>query len=96
MDLFRGSNVVYYWTGPSILSGDSTLTPIVDAPGSYTLTAIDTVSNCQLSSTINVIEDRDLPYVDAGLNSNLTCVVSSVILNGSAFSVWNRLHLSVD
>jgi gliding motility-associated-like protein len=79
-----GSNVVYYWTGPSILSGDSTLTPIVDAPGSYTLTAIDTVSNCQLSSTINVIEDRDLPYVDAGLNSNLTCVVSSVILNGSA------------
>ncbi len=79
-----GNNIVYYWTGPSILSGDSTLTPIVDAPGSYTLTATDTVSNCQLSSTINVIEDRDLPYVDAGINSNLTCVVSSVILNGSA------------
>lgn len=78
-----GSNIVYYWTGPSFVSGDSTLTPIIFESGIYTLTATDTVNSCQLSSTVNIVDDRDLPYIDAGISSNLTCMISSVVLDGS-------------
>jgi len=79
-----GTNLVYYWTGPSIISGDSTFNPIVVGPGVYTLTAIDTVNNCQSASTLNVVDARNLPTVNAGNNANLTCVVTSVNLDGSA------------
>jgi len=78
-----GSNIIYYWTGPSIISGDSTLTPIVIGGGVYTLTAIDTTNSCQMSSTITIDDNRNLPVVDAGPDVNLTCVIDSIYLDGS-------------
>ena len=77
------SDVIYYWTGSSILSGDSTLTPLINGIGSYVLTAIDTANGCQLSSTVNVFDGRIFPTVNAGSTANLTCTVQSLILNGT-------------
>lgn len=78
-----GNDLEYYWSGPNIVSGDSTLNPIVVDAGIYTLTAVDTVSGCQMSSSINVTESIDPPYVDAGLTNDITCTASSVNLDGS-------------
>lgn len=78
-----GPDVVYYWSGPGIVSGDSTLNPIVYVSGTYVLTATDTVTGCELSSSINVVEDMNLPFVDAGSDVNIDCVNSSVQLNGT-------------
>lgn len=79
-----GNNIVYYWTGASIASGDSTLNPFVVGPGVYTLTAVDTLNNCQLSSSLEVFENRDLPYTYAGPDLSINCNVDTVILNGSS------------
>ncbi|MBI2280778.1 MAG: gliding motility-associated C-terminal domain-containing protein [Bacteroidetes bacterium] len=78
-----GTNLVYYWTGPSIISGDSTLTPLINGVGSYVLTAKDTVNGCQLSSTVHVFDDRTPPVVAVGSSSDLTCVIQSVTLDGT-------------
>lgn len=79
-----GANLVYYWTGPSIISGDSTVNPIVVGAGTYVLTAKDTINNCQASSTVVVSDSRNLPFTSAGANSNITCSVNAVVLDGSA------------
>jgi len=81
-----GTNIYIYWTGPSIISGDSTLTPIINGPGTYVLTAVDTVNSCQVSSTINVVDNRTLPTVNAGTNFTLNCLISSTSLNGTGSS----------
>lgn len=77
-----GSDLSYFWTGPSIISGDSTLTPLIYSIGSYVLTAKDTITGCQSSSTVHVFDGRTPPVVNAGSSSNLTCVIQSVVLNG--------------
>jgi gliding motility-associated-like protein len=77
------SDVVYYWTGPSILSGDSTLTPIINGPGTYVLTAVDTANNCQISSNVVVADGTNLPVVTAGSNASITCLAPTLNLNGT-------------
>lgn len=79
-----GNNVVYYWSGPSIVSGDSTLSPIIVGSGIYTLTAVDTLNSCQLSSSLEVFENRDLPYTFAGIDKSINCLVDTITLNGSS------------
>jgi gliding motility-associated-like protein len=78
-----GNNLVYYWTGPTIISGDSTLTPIINGVGTYVLTAIDTVNSCQMSNTINVLDGTNLPVVTAGSNASITCLAPTLNLNGT-------------
>lgn len=78
-----GTNIYYYWTGPFIVSGDSTLTPIINGPGTYVLTVIDTVSNCQNSNSVIVTNDFDLPIVIASSDSTLTCLVTTLNLDGT-------------
>ena len=86
-----GNNLVYYWTGPSIISGDSTLTPIINGVGTYDLTAIDTVNNCQMSSTINVLDGTNLPIVTAGSNASITCLVTTLNLNGTGSATGTNI-----
>lgn len=85
-----GANLVYYWTGPSIVAGDSTENPIVIGAGTYVLTAKDTINNCQASSTVVVSDNRNLPFTEAGNNANITCVVNSVLLDGSASATGSQ------
>ena len=78
-----GNNIYYYWTGPSIVSGDSTLTPTINGIGTYVLTVVDTVSNCQNSNSVEVTDNFDLPIVTAGFDSTLTCLVTTLNLDGT-------------
>ncbi len=86
-----GNNLVYYWTGSSIISGDSTLTPIINGVGTYVLTAIDTVNNCQMSNTINVLDGTNLPIVTAGSNADITCLVTTLNLNGTGSATGTNI-----
>jgi hypothetical protein len=60
-----GSNMSYSWTTTdgNITGGGSTLSPTVDEPGSYTLTANNLDNGCSSSSTIVVTEDTEAPSV---------------------------------
>lgn len=86
-----GNNLQYYWTGPSIVSGDSTLTPITAGVGAYVLTAIDTVNSCQLSSTVNIYDGRTPPAVTVGSTTNITCAIQSVSLNGTGSDTGSNI-----
>ncbi len=74
------------WTasnGGHIVSGKNTFTPVVDAPGTYTLTVYDSKTGCAKSETVTVTRDASLPDIDIDpYPDQLTCVVTDVTLSG--------------
>lgn len=78
-----GSNFSYLWTasnGGNITSGASTLTPTVNAGGTYTLVVTNATNGCTKSSATAVTGYTTPPAV-AITNGSLTCVVNTVTLN---------------
>ena len=80
-----GDSISYLWTSNtgSIISGDSSLTPIVSAPGSYFLTVFNQSNSCNNTVEVLVIQDIEEPVVIAGASQELTCVINEVSLDGS-------------
>ena len=80
--------MAFTWStiGGNFVSGQSTLTPTIDQPGSYTLTLEDTVSNCIVSSTAVITLDDLEPTVAIGTPDVLNCDVLSIILDGTSSS----------
>ncbi len=78
------TNVEYLWTSPNggnIVSGESTLTPTVDALGDYTLTVVDVVSCCIDETTITVTENVDAPTFNFQSTNTVTCLDPIVTLD---------------
>jgi gliding motility-associated-like protein len=47
--------VIFSWTGPSIISGSNTSTPVVDQPGIYILTVTNPTTGCTSVSSVTLI-----------------------------------------
>jgi gliding motility-associated-like protein len=77
-----GSNLAFNWTGPGIASGFNTLTLLVEQPGFYYLTVTDTVSSCMNTDSVVVLIDQNVPLADAGVDNQITCDSSSIMLQG--------------
>ncbi len=80
-----GSNITYLWTtaiNSSILNGETTLTPEVDAEGIYYLMVTDTSTGCISIDSVEIGIDTIIPDVDAGPGQSLTCATNSVLLDG--------------
>ena len=75
--------VSFAWAGPGIVSGGTTATPTVNAPGVYTITVTNTSNGCTATSTVTVTSSIDPPLASAGTPQTLTCTTTSVVLNGS-------------
>ena len=89
------SGVTYQWTGPGILSGGSSATPVVNQPGEYIMTVTHPQSGCTVTETALVNEDRSEPVIsmpalpeqitclnqDTGLELNTTVTPENSILN---------------
>lgn len=86
-----GTTVYYYWTGLSIVSGDSTLNPIINGPGTYVLTAVDTANSCQVSSNVVVVDGTNLPTVVVSPDADLTCLVTNLTLNGTGSTTGSTI-----
>ncbi len=75
-----GAGITYLWTasnGGNILSGANTLTPIVNAPGTYTLKVTNSSNGCSATSTTTVTGvNTQLSVAAAG--GALTCISTSV------------------
>ncbi len=58
-----GGNYSYDWTttGGNIVSGDNTLTPVVDAPGNYTLLVTNLLNGCTNTESVAVVNDPNVP-----------------------------------
>ncbi len=81
-----GSDIIYVWDGPSVVSGTNTLTPTVDAPGMYTLTVTNLANGCSDSDDVEVTQDGSLPDVEAGADQAITCDTPTITINGSTTS----------
>ena len=87
-----GPEFAYLWTpsgSANILSGNNTLNPVINAPGTYNLQVINTTNNCISNSSVTVNQDINPPQMDAGPSPTLTCTVLSLNLTGSVNSNGN-------
>ncbi len=80
-----GPGVTAQWSSinGNIVSGASTPSPTVDAPGDYLLLVTNTANGCTSTATVEVFENTILPQANAGSNDTLSCAVSSLSLSGS-------------
>lgn len=83
-----GSGVSYSWSGPGIASGGTTATPVINLPGTYSLTTTNTVNGCSNTTpaVISVSQNTAAPVVTisaAAGNGSITCSVSSVTLTAT-------------
>ena len=80
-----GTDYTYLWTTTdgNIIAGGTTLSPLVDASGSYELTVSNISNGCSSTEAVVVSEDTNIPVSDAGPSAELICSTSSVLLDGS-------------
>lgn len=81
----QGDQFKYLWstsTG-SILSGENTLNPTVEAGGLYTLLVTNTTTGCSASSQVDVVENMDAPIANAGITKQLSCAEEAISLDGT-------------
>ena len=71
----------YSWSGPGIVSGSSSLTPIVNLPGAYQLVITDPNNGCTNQAEVMVIEDRSPPIAQANTPEILSCIQTQINLN---------------
>ena len=80
------SGTTYTWstiTG-NIVVGGKTLTPTVDAAGTYTLLVYNPSNGCSAKDSAVVTVNRILPDAYAGLDKILNCIATSTHLEGSS------------
>ncbi|MCJ7935338.1 MAG: gliding motility-associated C-terminal domain-containing protein [Chryseobacterium sp.] len=88
-----GSTITWTTTGGTIVSGGNTLTPVVSAGGTYTLTVTNVSQpgnlSCTYTSNVTVTQDTALPF--AGLTSSQPriCVGESVTLTATGGVTYN-------
>ena len=88
------SNVYnYLWTTEdgNIISGETTLTPTVDAAGSYVLKITDQVYGCVSLDTTLVTDDSNSPVVTIATPEMINCANTTVTLDGSESSQGSNI-----
>ena len=87
-----GGNYSYLWvsTDGNIVSGDGTLNPIIDQPGTYTLEVNNLDNACSNSSSVIISQDVEAPTVVIAQPQELNCAVQEIILSGTGSSAGNQ------
>ncbi len=82
-----GNNYSYLWTtvDGNILAGANTLTPIIDAGGTYQLEVTNDLTGCVLSDQLAITYDTaaPIPVVNIVGPSSLDCISTATVLDGS-------------
>ena len=78
------SGVTYNWSGPVIVSGGTTPTPTVNAPGTYTVVTTNPTNGCTSSAVVNVTQNTTTPNLSAGASLMLTCTITSSNISASS------------
>ncbi len=84
----QGPGITFTWSavGGNFLSGQNTLTPTVNAPGQYTLSVLNTMSNCAVSTVVTVTENRVLPIAQVAAPAQINCLNTTLSLDASGSS----------
>ena len=84
-----GVNMLYAWTsspGGNIVSGGATLSPVVNAAGTYTLLVTNTTNACTATAGVTVLADQNVLTAMANAPDTLNCTATTVILNSTGSS----------
>jgi len=79
------------WTGPGIVSGADTDSPLVNAAGTYLLTVTDPISGCVATDQVAVTENTDTPEATVADPDSLTCTNQETTLNSFGSNSSNLL-----
>jgi gliding motility-associated-like protein len=84
--------VAFSWTTAEghILEGAETLTPLVNQPGWYTLTATNLDNGCQATDSVLMRQDIAAPTAQAGTDQYLDCTTDEAWLDGRQSSQGDR------
>ena len=74
-------NVSYSWTGPSIVSGANTNSPVVNAGGLYNLTLTNNTNGCTAIGAANIAVDNVIPTINFTIDSLIGCEGLNVNFN---------------
>ncbi len=78
-----GSSFAYTWSGPSIVSGQNSLSPQVAVPGTYELLVENTENHCTATDVVVVMDNTTPPDVFLAEAPPITCEVETVVLDPS-------------
>jgi len=70
------------WNGGALVN--ATNPAIVNAPGTYSVTATNTVTGCSATTTVGVLASGGLPSVSVVAPLQITCIVPTITLTGSS------------
>lgn len=88
-----GSTITWTTIGGNIVSGSNTLTPVVNAGGTYTLTVQNTTQpgnlTCTYTANVTVVENKTLPVATVISSHAQICVGESVTLTASGGTTYN-------
>jgi gliding motility-associated-like protein len=92
------SGASYLWSGTGIVSGGNTAIAIVNIAGNYSLMVTDPSNGCTAIDIVNVSPNVNTPNINAGLDQQLTCAITSVTLiatsstTGATFAWSNAIN----
>lgn len=83
-----GPQYSYQWTTTdgNIVSGGSTLSPVVDQAGTYVLAITNNAGGCTKKGQVTVIADQIPTIANAGADTGIPCGGGQLTLDGSASS----------
>lgn len=87
-----GATIEWTTVGGNIVSGVNTLTPTIDAPGTYTLTISGNYPpdlTCSTTATVTVVGDSNAPIATLTASSLTICAGESVTLTASGGASYN-------
>ena len=76
----------YLWSGPGIVSGGTSATPIVSAAGSYSLTVTSAAGCTSPMTTVAISQNTTSPTVVSAVSGSLNCTVLNVNLSATTIS----------
>ena len=82
------TGVTYSWSGPGIVSGATTANPVINLPGTYSLTTVNTINGCSNTLPVTVSISQNTTNPTAGITtatggSSITCASPSLTLNAT-------------
>jgi len=92
------AGITYNWTGPGIVSGNTSSSPTVNAAGTYTVIVTDPSNGCTNSTTINVTKNDTIPNLTVGPPVTLSCypdtITATSTTNGITYN-WNGFGIII-
>lgn len=82
----NGPNFTAQWTGPGIVSGATSLLPIVNQAGAYNLLITDITNGCTATASATVTSNTTLPTAVVAQSLPITCTDTVVTLSGTGSS----------